>query len=382
MNHNTISQRRSWKHRRHARRRGAVLVLVAFLLPVFIILAGFAINSAMLELRKTELFIAADAAARAGGRELTVAQSQSVAQTRAIEYAAKNTVAGTSFTLDPNDIVFGKSTRTGLGRYTFTPNSANANALQITARRDSNSADGPIQLPFPMPGTSQYLDMSQVSTSTQVQVDIALVIDRSGSMAYASNEPAVYPPAPSNAPPGWNFCDPAPPKSRWLDVVAAVQVFNQELQSSPSDELAALVTYADSAKIDKQLTTNYAAINSGMSVYTNSLCSGSTNIGGGINAGVNALATSPQRRNGAVKVLVVLTDGIHNTGTDPVKAAKAAGAQGVMIFTVTFSDEADQARMIQVAKAGQDKHWHATNGSQLSSVFAEIAQRLPTLITE
>ncbi len=77
-----------------------------------------------------------------------------------------------------------------------------------------------------------------------------------------------------------------------------------------------------------------------------------------------------------------MTDGIHNTGSDPIAAATAAAASGIMIFTVTFSDEADIARMQQVALIGNGKHYHATSAAQLSTVFAEIAASLPTLLTK
>ncbi len=367
---------------RRLQRRGTVIVLVAFLLPVFIILAGFAINTAVIELYRTELFIAADAAARAGGRELTIGQSETAAMDRAQEYAAKNLVAGQPLQLADGDIEFGKSERQGTARYTFTPNTTTRNALRVTARRDGQSVDGPVAMLFPMPGAPRTVDITQQSISTQVQVDIALVIDRSGSMAYASDEVAQYPPAPRAAPPGWDFCDPAPPQSRWLDVVQAVKVFNTEVAASPSDELVALATYSDSAKVERYLSSNYSSIESALDVYTNQLCSGSTNIGGGILAGINALANSPSQRSGAIKVILVLTDGIHNTGADPVAAARYAASQNIMIFSVTFSDEADQQRMKQVAEVTQGKHFHANDGSQLSEVFAEIARRLPTLLTE
>lgn len=88
------------------------------------------------------------------------------------------------------------------------------------------------------------------------------------------------------------------------------------------------------------------------------------------------------QRSGAAKVLIVMTDGKHNTGTDPIAAAKTAAAGGIMIFTVTFSDEADQIRMQQVASIGNGKHFHASTAAQLKTVFQKIAQALPTLLTQ
>lgn len=77
-----------------------------------------------------------------------------------------------------------------------------------------------------------------------------------------------------------------------------------------------------------------------------------------------------------------MTDGIHNVGTDPLPVAKSAGANGIMVYTVTFSNEADQSRMRSVAAAGSGKHYHAADGEELRKAFREIANSLPTLLTQ
>ncbi|QDS91083.1 von Willebrand factor type A domain protein [Rosistilla ulvae] len=363
-------------------RRGSVLVLMSIVLPMMLILAAFAINTASIELRRTEMAIASDVAARAGGRELTMSQSEEAARRRAKRVAQLNKVGNVPLTLQDSDIEFGTALRLGTARYDFTEGTANPNSVRIFARRNTGSADGPLSLPFPSILGRNTVDTEWNSISTQVQVDIALVIDRSGSMAYASDEPAVYPPAPSSAPAGWDFCDPAPPVSRWRDMLAAISVFASEITNSPTDERVAVVTYNESADLDQPLTADFTKITTALDTYTQSLCAGGTNIGGGIVQGVDALVNRVESRNGASKVIVVLTDGIHNIGTDPVYAAKEAGGKGALIFSVTFSDEADQNRMQQVAEKGYGKHFHAQNGDELKVVFAEIAKRMPTLLTK
>jgi hypothetical protein len=200
-------------------------------------------------------------------------------------------------------------------------------------------------------------------------------------MAYAAHEVAAFPPAPASAPPGWFFCDAAPPDSRWRNVVTAVSVFLNEMTNSPASELVSLSTYNSSAITDQSLTSSYSLIMDALEPYTNNLCAGGTNIGGGISEGAAALALSPATRVGAVKVIVVLTDGIHNTGSDPVTAAQSAASGGAMIFTITFSNEANQSTMQQVAVEGGGKHFHANSPSDLVFVFQEIAKQLPTLLT-
>ena len=58
-----------------------------------------------------------------------------------------------------------------------------------------------------------------------------------------------------------------------------------------------------------------------------------------------------------------------------------AAGEGILIFTVTFSNEAEQWRMKDVASKGKGMHFHATDVNELKLVFAAIAKCLPTLIT-
>lgn len=368
-------------NRYHNRRKGAVLVLMVIMLPVALLLCAFAVNLAYMELNRTELYSAADAAARASGREFTVTRSKSLATARGKAMAELNDIAGEPMTLANSDFVFGTGSRPTLNKYSFTPGGRNPNAVEVTARRVAGAPDGPIALLMPnLLGVSSF-QAQRSSVSTQVEVDIALVIDRSGSMAYGVGEVAAFPPAPASAPRGWVFCDPAPPNSRWLDVVAAVDVFLQELATSPSNELVSLSSYNDVSITDHDLTSDYDLIRRALVPYTNSFCAGGTNIGGGINEGASSLVLSPNARPNAVKVIVLLTDGIHNTGYNPKTAANAAVTGGVVIHTITFSDEADQPLMQSVASLGGGKHFHATSAKDLIAIFQEIAKQLPTLLT-
>ena len=85
-------------------RRGAVLPLFAVLLPVLVILCAFAINVAYMQLTRTELKIATDAAARAGGRAWSHHQSVSQAQLFARRAAVRNRVSGKQVRIRNNEI--------------------------------------------------------------------------------------------------------------------------------------------------------------------------------------------------------------------------------------------------------------------------------------
>jgi len=201
-------------------------------------------------------------------------------------------------------------------------------------------------------------------------------------MAYADTEPAIYPPNPAAAPAGWRFCQSAPMPSRWRDLTLGVADFLDVLTTSPQQEQVALVTYSSTSSINVDLTTNYAGINSAMNGITNNFCGGSTAIGMGIDDGVRALVDRGYDRHWASKIIIVMTDGIHNTGGGPVEAAENAAAGGLMVYTITFALEADQTLMETVASRGGGRHYHANSGQDLRQIFREIAHSLPTILTE
>lgn len=368
-------------------RRGAIMPLIALLLPVLLILASFVVNLAYMELTRTELRIASDAATRAAGHALATTGQQVEARFAAREATARNLVAGQQTVLKSQDIVFGVARRSGVNsRYQFTPGGTNVNAVQVLARRDSASGSGAVSLILPTFGAVTEFEPNQLAISSQVELDIALVLDRSGSMAYGDYEDSGYRASqglgPEIAPPEWWFGDPAPTGSRWLALVDGVNVFIDELGNSPHTEHLSLATYASDSKHETSLSTDYSNVTGAMNVYTQSLKEGATNIGGGIYAGIDALQEVSYGRPWAVKVIVLLTDGRHNTGLDPVGAAQYAAQQGVTVYTVTFSQDADQGRMQTVAREGGGLHFHASRDRDLIEAFRKIAKSLPTLLVQ
>jgi Mg-chelatase subunit ChlD len=108
---------------------------------------------------------------------------------------------------------------------------------------------------------------------------------------------------------------------------------------------------------------------------------GSTAIGAGLAKGIEAIRGAGARPY-AVRNIVLMTDGLHNTGVDPVTIARTAAAEDVVVFTVTFSQGGDQARMRQVAEETGGRHFHADTAADLRASFREIARTIPVLITD
>ena len=350
---------------------------------MLVMLAAFILNLSYIELARTELQVSADAASRAGGKILASTGDIGLASNKARELALLNSVAGEPLLLNDSDIEFGQATRSdAVNRYEFNVSSSPFNAMRVNATRSSDSANGPVRMLIPDILTTSQVSIAAVSTSTQVELDIAIVIDRSGSMAYADNENSDTFDNPAAAPPGWIFGDQVPNPSRWIDAENAVIAFLNTLTNSPQEEMVSLVTYGDDPALDVPLTKFYSDITNGMSARGASFAEGLTNIGGGIDVGSTSLQTDPNNRDYATKVILVLTDGIQNTGNSPEAAARAAIQDNATIFTVTFSTEANQSRMQNVAQIGKGKHFHANSAAELTQAFEAIAQSLPTLIIE
>ncbi|TWU51899.1 vWA domain-containing protein [Rubripirellula reticaptiva] len=363
---------------------GATLILVVILLPALFALAALAINIAYIESSNTEVQIAVDAAARAAGRTYVLTGDQDLALAAAQEAASRNPVGNFVVPIAASDLEFGTSLRSDANSpYEFTPSeNGKGNSIRLTTNNLSSGGGTGIEPVFPFFGGAFTVRPLRTAVSTQGVIDIALVVDRSGSMAYGSAEIAQYPPAPASAPPDWDFGDPVPPNARWLDLIAAVQGFISELDDSAQEELLSLSIYNHNTNTPQLLTTDYNATIQHLAAISTNFEAGGTAIGRGIYQGMYAINESSTSRPYASKVMIVMTDGVQNWGGAPEYAARAAADAGITLFTITFSDEAEQIAMQNVADIGGGEHFHAETAAQLKLAFQKIARRLPTLLTQ
>jgi hypothetical protein len=370
---------------RPAARQGAMLVMIALCLPLCVIMAAFAIDVAWMQLVRTELRTSTDAAARAGAKELSLAQSITAARNTAKVTAAKNLVAGSPLLLADNDITFGNGVQpNSAARFKFTPGSAKPNAVQIVGRRNKGSLTGPVDLLFSgVFGVRQFQPV-ETATSTQLDRDICLVVDRSGSMMWTLTGSQLPPGAPDCGPPD-------PTRSRWGALNIALGSFLDELDATPQDEHVALCSYSSNTKecgftyhisdVNSDLVSDYSAIRATMADLSSRPVKGSTSISAGIDAGLTVL-TGKKIRPFAVRTMIVMTDGIHNLGPEPILSAQKAAKLGIVIHTITFSSDADIKRMEAVAAATGGQHFHAPTFEDLKKIFQQIASTLPVLLTD
>jgi hypothetical protein len=488
------------KNRGKGRRTGAILPLFGFLLPVIFLMCGLAINVAHMRLTKTEMKIAVDAAAHGGGRSMSINQTTDDAMATAKLVASWNSVNGSSLIVPDEQIEFCSTTRAqnGFGRYQFqtvTKKAVDDGEAFATSMRVWGNRDIPL-LVRAIPGVSTY-ETNVFSTATQVDRDIALVLDRSGSMLYYQNEEALEqqledllnnvtlvanfswqeeeyevevdiwtklepwknagkvrtsPPKPANAH-KWQkgtrmetrtrdvwredgtfttVADPlitedeyddateylydrtysqnvveqlaavnvqmgeytadwrannsgntgtAPRHSRWDLLAQGVEAFLTVLERTDQEEQVSLVTFNNNSQQDTVLVKTFSSIRIKMATIKPY---GGTAIHKGLEQGLPPILNDPSARTFASKTIVVLTDGQNNDSS--VDLGKTVGdlidGKNVTVHAMTFTEGAAQAPMQAVATAGHGRHYHAANGDKLIEDFEEIANNLPTILTE
>ncbi|MCL5770345.1 MAG: pilus assembly protein TadG-related protein [Planctomycetes bacterium] len=167
-------------------RRGFSLVLTAMSGLALIGLMGLATDTAWVFLSAHQLQNAADAAALAGADQLR--QNAAAAQDEAIQTAAANTAGDKSVQLVPNsDNAAGGDVVIGVWRYdtqTFTPTLVYPNAVQVVARRTSNSLNGALPLFFgQMFGiTTVNVSRSAIAANTAPNGIITLALTGPGTL--------------------------------------------------------------------------------------------------------------------------------------------------------------------------------------------------------
>jgi Mg-chelatase subunit ChlD len=211
--------------------------------------------------------------------------------------------------------------------------------------------------------------------------DICLVVDRSGSMMEKISGSGLAGPT----------CGPPAAKSRWAALNTALAGFLDELDRTPQQEQCALVTYSSvgtecgitftTSDINVDLIMDYTPIRSEMARLSSRPVKGRTAISAGLDNG-NRVLTGTRIRPFALKSMLLMTDGLHNTGREPILSAREAAAMNIVINTVTFSNDADIRRMKAVAEATGGRHFHAPDAKALEAIFREIASTLPVLTTE
>jgi Ca-activated chloride channel homolog len=227
----------------------------------------------------------------------------------------------------------------------------------VNGRRDSTSIDGTVPLFFGRAFNVNNFAPTQLATGAANVRDVALVLDVSGSMA--ANMGGV---------------------TRIRALQNAVNVFLDELSRSSPLAQVSLSVYSTSAAPLMPLSSDFGQIRRTVDGFR---AGGLTAIGLGLQTGVDSLLRDPLTRPHAAKTIIVMTDGQHNTGPSPDITVANAVTAGHTVHTVTFSPDANQTLMRDVARAtvgGQ--HFHANDGTDLTNVFRTIAKNLSVVLID
>ncbi len=410
--HVVFSHRKCQAGHLASRRRGASAVLIVSLLFTFVVVAAVTVDYAYMQLVRSELRVATDAAAKAGAEALARTENSQTAINTAIQYGAFNDVAGNPLQLASNDIILGRVVEGNNGRWQFVEGQTPFNSMRVNSHVDPPLFFGPLL-------GRETFSPNQTAVAGQQQVDVLLCLDRSGSMCFdmSGNEWA-YPPNNPNLMPkkdwdkiknnfnksDWTFyrnylSPPHPTNSRWAILARAMGDFFEEVESFYPPPNTGLVTWSSDytmpvtpwtvfqvATTDVSLTASdifsvqRASITNRVNQLGAKAMMGGTNLSAGLDLAVNQITTqNPHTLTN--KIIILFTDGEWNAGRDPVLAANDARDAGVIVHTVTMLTDF-QPDIQQVANITGGMSYTTNSEVQLKQAFRDIAKSLQVVMIE
>ncbi len=339
--------------RRRNQRKGAIAVLAAVALIIMVAMMAFALDIGFISSVRTDMQAAVDAGALAGAGELF--SGQQAAEQAAKRFVLVNAQTHADVTTDQivTDVAVGHWDR---GARSFIEDRLPLNAVKVVSDR----VDAPLF--FGKVFDQHNFNMQASAIATFQPRDIMLVLDYSGSMRDFDKIGALK------------------------DAVAS---FINVLQQARSNDRVGFSVYSTQANLAKGLTFDLPDL---LADVRSRPADGWTNMGNGMEKGRIELTNNA--RLGTKKLMVVMTDGManrpvnRNTAVQLVRdEAAAAAAAGIPIVAISFSNDADQNLMRDIADTTQGVHYHI-NGTvsqqedELKRVFREVAAQRPLQIVD
>ena len=183
--------------------------------------------------------------------------------------------------------------------------------------------------------------------------DIVLAIDASGSMNSS----------------GFNYTDKEDTK-RLSRFEVTKKIASEFITSRYSDNIG-VVMYGDFAFIASPITYEKEIINEMLFYLTQGMAGQNTAIGEAILMSVRAFKHSVAKS----KVVILLTDGEHNSGSiSPKDAVALAKEQDIKIYTIGIGNkgESDEALLKEIALSTGGHFYLAKNAEELKKVYKDI----------
>ena len=174
------------------------------------------------------------------------------------------------------------------------------------------------------------------------------------------------------------------------------------INARPNDRIG-LVEYAGESYTKTPLTSDKSIVLSSLkSIVYNTIIEGGTAIGSGLATSVNRLKESRAKS----KVIILLTDGVNNTGyIDPKIASELAVEFGIKVYTIGLGSnglamspigirpdgsfqygnvqvEIDEVLLKDISKITGGQYFRATSTTKLSEIYDEINKLEKTDIEE
>ena len=183
---------------------------------------------------------------------------------------------------------------------------------------------------------------------------------------------------------------------------ALKKVANEFVNQRPNDRIG-IVVYAGESFTQTPITSDKRIVRNTISEIKWGDLDGGTAIGMGLGSAVNRLKESKAKS----KVIILLTDGVNNTGfVDPKTATELAVGLDIKVYTIGLGTngtasfpyakdpqtgkllfrsspvEIDEALLKYIAKETEGKYFRATDNSKLKAIYEEINKLEKTEIEE
>ncbi|CAN5155747.1 VWA domain-containing protein [soil metagenome] len=167
-------------------------------------------------------------------------------------------------------------------------------------------------------------------------------------------------------------------------LVAAKELAADFISNRPNDRVG-LVVFAGESFTQCPITTDRQIVLSLLKEIKEGLIEDGTAIGMGLATAVSRLKESEAKS----KVVILLTDGVNNTGfIDPMTASEAALSYGVRVYTIGVGTigtarhpmspgmpievKIDEALLKEIANMTGGRYFRATNNESLKQIYDEI----------
>ena len=196
--------------------------------------------------------------------------------------------------------------------------------------------------------------VDKLSPNNRHGKDIVLAIDASGSMNSS----------------GFDIEDEFSEGKRLSRFEITKIIASEFIQKRISDNVG-VVLYGDFAFIASPITYEKEIVIQMLGYLTQGMAGQNTAIGEAIAMGVRSFKYSKAKS----KVIVLLSDGEHNSGSiSPKEATKLANEQNIKIYTIAIGNkgEADEALLQTIAKDSSGEFFSATSAKELKKVYKKI----------